>query len=168
VQRQVVADEGLAAVFVDALEDFVARCVAEAGEERGEFGGGRGGGEVAKDDAVEGGEVGDLLAWLIYYYLGMERARTLDELDMSRLAMVSTGWNTISSAIPAEPEHGQYIVSHIWGTRIPDPSNRAMPDSLLYSLPAAPMAGAIAGGDIWSCVYVRGKRKANEDDEEGR
>ena len=31
---------------------------------------------------------------------------------------------------------------------VPDPSNRAVPDSLLNSFPAEPKAGAIAGGDI--------------------
>jgi hypothetical protein len=31
---------------------------------------------------------------------------------------------------------------------LPEPSSRAVPDSRLYSLPAAPRAGAIAGGDM--------------------
>jgi hypothetical protein len=48
----------------------------------------------------------------MYCYGVSEGVRTLDELDMSRLAMVSTGWNTISSAIPAEPECSQCIIYH--------------------------------------------------------
>ena len=52
--------EGLAAVFVDALEDFVGGGVAEAGEEGEEAGGDGGGGGVAEDDLVELGGGGDL------------------------------------------------------------------------------------------------------------
>ena len=47
------------------------------------------------------------------------------------------------------------------GRSIPDPSNRAVPDSLLYSLPAEPKAGAIAAGDMledWSHRYTAAVR----------
>ena len=78
------------------------------------------------------------------------------ELLINRFAIVSTGWKTISSAIPADPawisrEH-QMSCLHC----VPDPSNLAMPDSLLYSFPAAPTTGAIAGGDmLLLCPHVR-------------
>ena len=69
-------------------------------------------------------------------------AHTLVEFDMRRFAMVSTGWKTSSSAIPAQP----------------DPSNLAVPDCLLYSLVAEPMAGAMAGGDMVA-RYLSNARK---------
>lgn len=61
VQGQVVARDGLAAVLVDALEDFVAGCVAEAGEERDELSAGGGAGFVFEDYGFELGDAGDLV-----------------------------------------------------------------------------------------------------------
>ena len=52
---KVVAYEWLATVFVYSLEDFIASCIAETGEERCEFGSDGGGGVVFEDDRVEGG-----------------------------------------------------------------------------------------------------------------
>lgn len=77
------------------------------------------------------------------------------ELLIRRFAIVSTGWKTKSSAIPAEPlTMNQWIVprghQHSY---VPDPSSLAMPDSRLYSLPDEPRAGARAGGDILVCGY---------------
>ena len=60
VQGEVVARDGLAAVFVDALEDLVAGCVAEAGEEGDEFAAGGGAGFVFEDYGFELGGAGDL------------------------------------------------------------------------------------------------------------
>ena len=59
VEGEIVAREGLAAVFVDSLEDLVASRVAETGEKRGEFPEGRGVGTVFEDYFVEAGEGGD-------------------------------------------------------------------------------------------------------------
>lgn len=56
-----VAREGLPAVLVDALEDFVGSGVAEAGEEGEEAGCNGGGGGFAEDDLVELGGGGDLV-----------------------------------------------------------------------------------------------------------
>lgn len=50
--------------------------------------------------------------------------------------------------MPAEPLSCQHVSHTIKALFVPEPSKRAVPDSLLYSLPAAPMAGAIAGGDM--------------------
>ena len=72
------------------------------------------------------------------------------ELLMRRLAVVSTGWKTISSAIPADPILSQifesYPSSHC--AYIPEPNSLAVPDSLLYSFTPEPRTGAMAGGDI--------------------
>ena len=50
-----VAEPRLSTKLVDALSDFVPRCVAQAGEERKEFAGDGGVGVFAEDDGAEAG-----------------------------------------------------------------------------------------------------------------
>jgi hypothetical protein len=60
VEREVIANEGLTAVLVYSLEDFVAGGIAETGEEGGELSSDRRRGIFFKDNIVEGGDRGDL------------------------------------------------------------------------------------------------------------
>lgn len=53
VRREVVAGNGLAAVLVDALQNLVARGIAQAGEERDKLAAGRSTGCVPEDDLVQ-------------------------------------------------------------------------------------------------------------------
>lgn len=117
-----VAEPGLAAKLVDALGDLVAGGVAEAREEREELLADGGIGMLAEDDLLDVGprnldEEPDNGQPLVFQAAPADKGRrrvrggegrTASLFVMSRLAIVSTGWKTMSSAIP---EQGRSEVS---------------------------------------------------------
>jgi hypothetical protein len=123
VLGQVVPGERLAAVLVDALEDLVARGVAQPREERGEFAGERRGGVLLENDLAQsagrrdlwsqseadGGSQGIQTHPSLVAHQSFCGCVNLAGLELCLLCQVCaqlgcrTGWKTISSAIPALP-----------------------------------------------------------------
>src|SRR5882724_8978097 len=99
---------------------------------------------------------------------------TLFWLLIKRLAMVSTGWNTNSSATPVWRTSLSGLRRRFWAwydsPDAPDPSTRAVPESLLFPTtkggdmgrrdtydrfakpPRNPPEGQVKGGRLWQIV----------------
>jgi hypothetical protein len=92
----------------------------------------------------------------------VSRLHTLPVLLINRFAVVSTGWKTMSSAIPADPVPFSYVFVCL-RARVPAPNTLAIVDSFLNSfaddcVPAATLAtlaatsgtcGAIVNLSVW-------------------
>jgi hypothetical protein len=90
----------------------------------------------------------------------------LPTLLMRRLAVVSTGWKTMSSARPAHPVFDQTSTLAMWLLRAPAPKNRAVLDSLLNSLadelvPAATCATFATASDGMGDIVMWNEGQCN-------
>lgn len=170
VLGQVVPGERLAAVLVDALEDLVARGVAQPREERGEFAGERCGGVLLENDLVQSAGRRDL--WLQSDANGgskMSQDSPVPGCSSIVLRSCQPGWVRIVSSLSGlcvrnsgvvqdgKPsarqyrrclETGQSLPVVCGRPHIPEPSSLAVADSFLTSLEDGPAPAWTTGGDM--------------------
>ena len=138
VQTQVIPHEWLTTVFVDPLQDLVAGGITESREQREELAAGSRCCIVLENDSIElSGRRDPALVAHKPFRNGIDlRGKPSACARGLFLARQQTGWNTASSAIPADPSAmSQLSPSEVqFMMHIPEPRRRATVDSFLTVL----------------------------------